>query len=108
MAPWAEYCQSMLSAIRFALERGKRVLVVTQPWLVGVSGLRHQEQQRAMTTAVRARYGGDRRVALFDAGSTVDVSEPSLSFDRMHLTAPGNRRVAAALAPAALALFATE
>jgi hypothetical protein len=95
--PWAEYCQSVLTGIEFAVQHGKRVLVVTQPYLLGKSGERHHEQQRAIVDAVQRRFGSDVRVAYFDAGPTVDLSDPTVSFDRMHLTALGNERVASAL-----------
>jgi hypothetical protein len=95
--PWAEYCQSVLTAIDFALQHGKRVLVVTQPSLLGKSGERHHEQQQAMVEALRRRFGSEPRVAYFDAGPTADLSDPVISFDRMHLTALGNERVASAL-----------
>jgi len=95
--PWAEYCQSMLTGVEFALQHGKRVLVVTQPYLLGKSGVRHNEQQRAMVSALQRRFGTDRRVAYFDAGPVVDLADPAISFDQMHLTALGNERVASAL-----------
>ena len=95
--PWGEYCQSVLTGIEFAVQHGKRVLVVTQPYLLGKSGERHHQQQRAIVDAVQRRFGADPRVAYFDAGPTVDLSDPAVSFDRMHLTALGNERVATAL-----------
>ena len=95
--PWAEYCQSVLTGIQFAVQHGKRVLVVTQPYLLGKSGERHHEQQGALVEAVQRRFGSDPHVAYFDAGPTVDLSDPTFSFDRMHLTALGTERVATAL-----------
>jgi hypothetical protein len=96
--PWAEYCQSILAAVEFGLRHDKRFLVVTQPYLVGKSGVRHEDQQQAMVDALQRRFGADRRVAYFNAGTVVDLTDPALSFDRMHLTALGNERVASALA----------
>jgi hypothetical protein len=95
--PWAEYCQSILTAVEFGLQHDKRMLVVTQPYLLGESGLRHQDQQQAMVGALRRRFGADRRVGYFNAGTTVDLADAALSYDQMHLTAPGNERVAGAL-----------
>ena len=95
--PWAEYCQSMLTAVEFGLQHGKRLLVVTQPYLAGKSGVRHSEQQQAMVSAVQRRFGAERRVAYFNAGPSVDVADAAMSFDQMHLTAAGNERVASAL-----------
>jgi hypothetical protein len=96
--PWAEYCQFVLTAVEFGLQHDKRILVVTQPYLVAQSGVRHQEQQQAMVSALRRRFGADRRVAYFNAGTIVDLADTTLSYDRMHLTASGNERVADALA----------
>jgi len=96
--PWAEYCQAVLTAVEFGLQRDKRVLVVTQPYLLGHSGLRHQDQQQALVSALQRRFGTDRRVGYFNAGSIVDLADPAISFDQMHLTASGNERVASALA----------
>ena len=96
--PWAEYCQSILTAVEFGLQHDKRMLVVTQPYLVAKSGVRHAEQQQTMVDGLQRRFGADRRVAYFNAGTVVDLTDPALSFDRMHLTALGNERVASALA----------
>jgi hypothetical protein len=95
--PWAEYCQSVLTAVEFGLQHDKRLLVVTQPYLVAQSGVRHEDQQRTMVTALRRRFAADRRLAYFNAGTVVDLTDPALSFDQMHLTALGNERVASAL-----------
>ena len=38
-------------------------------------------------------FGGDRRVGYVDLGDAVDLGDPAMSFDRMHLTAAGNQRL---------------
>jgi len=43
------------------------------------------------------RFGNDPRVLYLNLGETVEVSDPLLSFDRMHLTAAGNLKLAEAL-----------
>ena len=96
--PWAEYCQSVLTAVEFGLQHGKRLLVVTQPYLADKAGVRQVEQQQAMASALQRRFGADRRVAYFNAGTVVDLADPALSFDHMHLTPLGNDRLARALA----------
>jgi hypothetical protein len=103
--PWAEYCQSVFTAVEFGLQRQKQVLVVTQPYLLGQSGVRHKDQQHALTDMLRRRFGDDRRVLHYDAGPIVDLSDPAISFDRMHLTALGNERVATALVEPVRALL---
>jgi lysophospholipase L1-like esterase len=106
--PWAEYCQSVLTAVEFGLQHDRRLLVVTQPYLLGNSGARHESQQQAMADALRRRFGADRRVAYFNAGAIVDLTDPALSFDQMHLTALGNERVASALAAPVRELLASR
>jgi hypothetical protein len=95
--PWPEYCRSVLVATEFALQRDKQVLVVTQPYQTDKVGPRHREQQREMAAMLQRRFGGDRRVGYVNLGSSVDLRDPALSFDHMHLTAPGNARIADAL-----------
>jgi hypothetical protein len=82
-------------AIDFALERGKQVVVATQPYGAGPTfRARHVEQQQEMRKMLQRRYGGDRRVLYVDLGDLIDLTDPALSFDRMHLTATGNSRAA--------------
>jgi len=96
-SPWAEYCQSVFTAVEFGLQHQKQVIVVTQPYLLGQSGVRHKDQQQELKEMLRRRFSGDRRVLYLDAGPIVDLSDPAISFDHMHLTVLGNDRVAAAL-----------
>lgn len=106
--PWAEYCRSVMNGVTFALQHGARVLVVTEPYLLGESRARHIDQQETMLEGLRRRFGADRRLAYFNAGPLVDLADPTLSFDRMHLTAPGNDRVAQALARPISDLFSSQ
>ena len=96
-SPWQEYCRSVLVATEFARQHGKQVLVVTQPYELGNVGDRHKEQQQEMAAMLQRRFGGDPMVRYVNLGPTVDLYDPALSFDRMHLTVEGNRRVAQAL-----------
>lgn len=96
-SPWQEYCRSTIEAVDFALEHGAQVLVGTQPYGVGPNyRKRHTEQQAEMAGMLQRRYGGNRRVRYVNLGDTIDLSDPHWSFDRMHLTAAGNARAAAA------------
>jgi hypothetical protein len=52
-----------------------------------------------MAAMLERRYRGDARVRYVNLGESVDLRDPALSFDGMHLTAAGNARVAAALVP---------
>ena len=95
--PWAEYCRSMSSAIEYALARNRQVMIVTQPYRRGSLRERHQDQQRELAGMLERRFAGDRRVRYVNLGEAVNLADPQLSFDGMHLTAAGNRPVAAAL-----------
>ena len=96
--PWQEYCRSVLEAVRFGLQHGKQVMVVTQPYELGdVLRARHIAQQSEMSAALARSFGANRSVRYLNLGDSVDLSDPRLSFDRMHLTAEGNKIVAEAL-----------
>ena len=96
--PWAVYCHSMYVAAAWALDHHQQVLVVTQPYELGPQlHARHADQQRAVATMVQQRFPRDVRVRYVNLGEVVDLSDPTLSFDRMHLTAVGNGRIARAL-----------
>ena len=93
--PWGQYCRSISNAIVFALQRDKQVLFVTQPYELGSwLRLRHTEQQREAAAMVARMFPRDPRVHYVNLGDAVDLADPALSFDRMHLTAEGNRRIA--------------
>lgn len=96
--PWQEYCRSMIVAIDFARQHGIQVLVVTQPYEIGEGlHIRHIEQQTELASMIERRYGNDPDVRYVNLGDSVDLGDPSLSYDHMHLTEGGNRRVAAGL-----------
>jgi hypothetical protein len=93
--PWQEYCRSTMDAVDFALANGVRVIVAAQPHGVGhyYRG-RHAEQQAELAGMLQRRYGASQRVRYLDLSEAVDLSDSALSFDRMHLTAAGNDRLA--------------
>ena len=94
-SPWAEYCHSMSDAIEFALGRNRQVIVVSQPYEIGAFlRARHMDQQHELQGMLQRRFSGDRRVRYVSLGEAVDLADPRLSFDRMHLTAAGNARIA--------------
>jgi hypothetical protein len=95
--PWGDYCRSMSNAIEYALARNRQVMVITQPYRQGALRARHMEQQHELATMLERRFAGERRLRYVNLGEVVDVGNPQLSFDGMHLTAAGNRPVAAAL-----------
>jgi lysophospholipase L1-like esterase len=92
---WSEYCGAVREAIREARRRGQRVIVVTQPYLSDL----HVDQQRALEASLRRDFGADSGVRYANLGRRVDLHDPNLAYDGIHLTAAGNQRVAAMLAP---------
>ena len=103
--PWINYCDSMLAAARYAADEGKRVLVVGQPRMKDEHLRRaHERQQRMLEDMIRREFQSEPRVQYVDLGAVVDLSDPAVTFDAMHLNADGNRRIAEALAPHVVAL----
>jgi hypothetical protein len=108
-SPWQEYCRSTLVAVDFALQHGIQVLVAAQPHGVGeYFRKRHLDQQTELAGALQRHYGGDRRVRYVDFSELLDLSDTAISFDRMHLTAPGNRRMADAFVQPVLEMAAAR
>jgi hypothetical protein len=105
--PWGQYCRSIGDAIELALARHKQVLFITQPYELGeFLRARHMEQQQEAAAMIGRRYGGNPDVGYVNFGDGIDLSDVSLSFDRMHLTTEGNRRLAAALVAPVLQMAA--
>jgi lysophospholipase L1-like esterase len=98
---WSQYCGAMDDAVRHALDRGQRVIVVTQPYLSDL----HVDQQQALASNLQQRFHDDRRVRYVNLGRLVDLRDPQLAFDGMHLVAPANEKIAHALLPNVLELL---
>ena len=90
---WQAYCASIRAAVDWSLERGKAVIVVSQPYISDA----HVSQQAHLAAMLRARYGGNRRVRYLDLGRVVDMRNPAMAYDGLHLVAAGNDRIAAEL-----------
>jgi lysophospholipase L1-like esterase len=90
---WQFYCQQISETADLALKRGKRVLVVTEPYISD----QHVEQQRALEAMLKQRFVGQPHLRYLNLGRTIDLHDKSLCWDGMHLTEEGNRRVAEAL-----------
>ncbi len=100
-SPWVAYCDSVYRAVRYALDHGKRVLVMGQPRPVDAPGrARHEDQQRALAGMIARQFGNEPRVTYLSLATAVDLADSDVSFDRMHLSVDGNRLVAAAMADA--------
>ena len=87
------YCGELYLAVKFALDRDKRVVVVTQPYL----SEGHKEQQYLMAEYLRKRFAGSTRLRLINLGTAVSLRDPALAYDGIHLTAAGNQVIAQAL-----------
>lgn len=90
---WAFYCQQIEGTIDFSLSRGKRVVVVTEPYI----GSAYIDQQRELAAMLARRYLNRADVRYLNLGKEIDLGDPALCWDGMHLTAEGNRRIALAL-----------
>jgi len=75
------------------VKRGKRVLVVTEPYISD----KHVAQQRALEAMLAQRFAGQTKLRYVNLGRTIDLRDRSLCWDGMHLTEEGSRRVAEAL-----------
>ena len=92
-AEWQFYCEQISETVSVALKEGKRVLVVTEPYISN----EHVAQQAAIANMLSVRFAGNPNVHYLNLGIAVDLRDTSLCWDGMHLTEEGNRRVAAAL-----------
>ena len=92
-AEWQFYCAEISGTIDLALKQGKRVMVVTEPYISDA----HVAQQQALRDMLAARFADKANVRYLDLGWTVDLRDPAMCWDGMHLTAAGNERIAAAL-----------
>lgn len=93
-APWVDYCGAMYAAIADARAHGYRTIVVNQPY----ASPRWVDEQRMLRAMLQARFGADPLVHYLDLGWSVDLHDPALAYDGMHLTPEGNRRIADRLA----------
>jgi hypothetical protein len=105
-APWSDYCESQRRAIQYALDHGKKVLVAAQPQpTADLAKERHQGQQQALAEMVSRLFGSSPHVSYFPVGTRVNLSDPNICFDGMHLNVDGNRIVADALIDPLVALW---
>jgi lysophospholipase L1-like esterase len=96
---WRSYCRSIAVAIEFARQRGRQVIVVTQPYLANEARIRarHVDQQTAMRAMVGRQFGSDPDVRSVDLGDLINLEDPALAFDHVHLTARGNTQLVSGL-----------
>jgi len=107
---WSAYCHSIEVAIETARQHQAQVLVATQPYLRAGENTEslHREQQEMLRGFLTRWFGSARDLKYVDAGDSVDLEDPHLSFDHMHLHAAGNTRVASTLVPAVIEMAAAR
>jgi hypothetical protein len=96
---WRAYCELVYDAVKWARSRHMQVLIVTPPYLLG-DRVRPANitQQQELAAMIQRDFGSDADVRYVNLGYAIDLADPALSFDRMHLTFEGNARIATALA----------
>jgi lysophospholipase L1-like esterase len=90
---WAHYCGGMYRAVKIALDGQKKVMIVTQPKLLS-DLVDHLDQQKRLAAFLQQRFPGNRLLSFTNLSEAVNVGDPALSYDAMHLTAAGNRVIA--------------
>ncbi len=105
---WDDYCHWLSEAVRFALDHGRHVVVVTEPYLAGGGDAANGQfdQQNAVRGMLSRRFPGESRVHYLNMGRAVDLNDTVLCYDGMHLTPPGNVRLANRLALGVQAILA--
>jgi hypothetical protein len=66
---WLFYCNSLHAAVALSLGRGKKVLVVTQPYISDS----HVEQQNQMASMLRKSFGRAPGFHYMSLGKTIDL-----------------------------------
>jgi len=90
---WQFYCDQVYEVAKMALQNGKRVLIVTEPYISD----KHVAQQKSLQEMIQMRFPNEPHLRYLNLGRTVDLRDKSLCWDGMHLTEEGNRRIAVAL-----------
>lgn len=95
------FCTAMDHAISYARSLALPVLVVNQPYETEFQ----VNIQNALQAMLREKYGNDAGVTYLDMGHGIDLKNPSLAYDGVHLTPAGNAMMAAKLVEPSLALL---
>lgn len=82
---WAWYKHFMRKAIDFCFLRGKRVIVVVQPYLSPA----HIEQQESFRVMLNNVYKGNKNLFYVNLGEFFSLKDRNLSDDGVHLTPKG-------------------
>ncbi len=98
---WRRYCGEMAEAVKYVLDRDKLALVVTQPY----RSERHREQQTLLSAFLREQFKDVPNLHFANLGPTLNLLDPELTGDSLHLTPLGNRQLAQHLVGRVRALF---
>jgi hypothetical protein len=95
LTPWRHYCSAIALAIDYALAHRQKIIVAAQPRPnVEHVATRHDAQQRALADMLQRRFGGNHDVRYVSLAEAVDLHDPILAPDGMHLNPTGNRTIA--------------
>jgi lysophospholipase L1-like esterase len=106
--PWANYCQAIYVATRYALDHGKAVAIVAQPRQQDAGAEHHSQQQQALVAMIARHFPNDPRVRYVDLKDAIDLNNTHIVFDGMHLNAEGNAIIAQGLVEPVRALAAVR
>jgi hypothetical protein len=96
--PYIFYCESVAAAVNYGIERGKGVVVGSQPRLVAERPRElHTLQQEMLAKMIQRNFSNDKGVVWADMSNVVDLHDVDVTFDAMHLKPKANEAVAAAL-----------
>ncbi len=98
----AAYCDAIRATVRFALERRRDVVVAIPPHVSAWA----EARQKSLAEALGREFGAEPRFHYVDLGRAIDVRDPELSEDRVHLTGAGAGKTAARLADVILDVMA--
>ena len=91
----------MTLAVDQVIADGKRVLVVTQPYMTDG----HVEQQANLIAMLDRSYGNNGNVRHLNLGEVLSLDDLTYAWDGMHLTAAGNDLVATRLVSPVLSMW---
>ena len=106
---WQAYCEQVVVAVDQVLADGKRVLVVTQPYISDG----HVVQQNNLVAMLNRSYGANGNVRHVNLGESLytlpsvllTVDDLTFAWDGMHLTAAGNNEVSTKLVEPVLSMW---
>ncbi|MBT4430735.1 MAG: hypothetical protein HOC91_09505 [Nitrospinaceae bacterium] len=90
---FSAYCESVKKAVKYMLARGRKVIIVTQPYIA--KG--HKKQQNLLWHFLDEQFPASTLITKINLGKTLNIKDRRYAFDGMHLTSVGNKKIAEAL-----------